>query len=323
MVDPKNSKAVRLKLFQLADDQQMVKPSAMLLGKNSLSILGHRIMNALLHHAVRRFQEDSQWFTIPTGELMESIGWGSSHNVPSVKKALDELSGIVLVWGELDGESDWGKSALLADIKWTKRKGLQFTFSQTVREILFASRFYVVFPDLPSLMRLNRNALILYENLVPFWKEGPKEVSLETLRAWFGYENRYKQTRDFVNKVIKLGVEEINAKTHFDMHFEVKGRYRSHQKLIFEVAQRSWPGETQAIMEEIITLGVQKELVEDAVYLLGPELFGELVDQVKERVQSVEGTDQAILKPANYLAGVLRKRMAERGGGVQLPLLFA
>jgi plasmid replication initiation protein len=73
----------------------------------------------------------------------------------------------------------------------------------------------------------------LFELILQFKKTGEREITLKKLREWFRIQEKYKDLRDVMRRIIKPSLKELNEKTTFKIEYKSVFKGRNVCSLIF------------------------------------------------------------------------------------------
>ena len=206
----------------LKDTQEVVKHSAAIQIQNNITLLQRRAWNVLLANAYDELptQETHQ---VKVAELMEKLEF-SSKNDEYLKGALKALVGCKVEWNVLDKDNkwEWGVTTLLAEAR-IKDGVCTYAYGPMLRERLHNPNIYARISLSMQNKFDSKHALALWELCLDFldkihnYGETPF-VPLERLRELMGIpETMYPQFKEFNRRVIKEPIEEVNAKTDFQI----------------------------------------------------------------------------------------------------------
>jgi len=209
----------------LKDTQEVVKHSAAIQIQNNITLLQRRAWNVLLANAYDELptQETHQ---VKVAELMEKLEF-SSKNDEYLKGALKALVGYKVEWNVLDKDNkwEWDVTTLLAEAR-IKDGVCTYAYGPMLRERLHNPNIYARISLSMQNKFDSKHALALWELCLDFldkihnYGETPF-VPLERLRELMGIpEMMYPQFKEFNRRVIKEPIEEVNAKTDFQITVE-------------------------------------------------------------------------------------------------------
>ena len=215
----------------LKDTQEVVKHSAAIQIQNNITLLQRRAWNVLLANAYDELptQETHQ---VKVAELMEKLEF-SSKNDEYLKGALKALVGCKVEWNVLDKDNkwEWGVTTLLAEAR-IKDGVCNYAYGPMLRERLHNPNIYARISLSMQNKFDSKHALALWELCLDFldkihnYGETPL-VPLERFRELMGIpETMYPQFKEFNRRVIKEPIEEVNAKTDFQITVEYQRRNR-------------------------------------------------------------------------------------------------
>ena len=209
----------------MKDTQEVVKHSAAIQIQNNITLLQRRAWNVLLANAYDELptQETHQ---VKVAELMEKLEF-TSKNDEYLKGALKALVGYKVEWNVLDKDNkwEWGVTTLLAEAR-IKDGVCTYAYGPMLRERLHNPNIYARISLSMQNKFDSKHALALWELCLDFldkihnYGETPF-VPLERLRELMGIpETMYPQFKEFNRRVIKEPIEEVNAKTDFQITVE-------------------------------------------------------------------------------------------------------
>jgi len=163
---------------------------------------------------------------VKVAELMAKLEF-SSKNDEYLKGALRALVGCKVEWNVLDKDNkwEWGVTTLLAEAR-IKDGVCTYAYGPMLRERLHNPNIYARISLSMQNKFDSKHALALWELCLDFldkihnYGETPF-VPLERLRELMGIpETMYPQFKEFNRRVIKEPIEEVNAKTDFQITVE-------------------------------------------------------------------------------------------------------
>jgi hypothetical protein len=209
----------------LIDTQEVVKHSAAIQIQNNITLLQRRAWNVLLANAYDELptQETHQ---VKVAELMEKLEF-SSKNDEYLKTALKALVGCKVEWNVLDKDNkwEWGVTTLLAEAR-IKDGVCTYAYGPMLRERLHNPNIYARISLSMQNKFDSKHALALWELCLDFLDKihnygETSYVPLRRLRELMGIpETMYPQFKEFNRRVIKEPIEEVNAKTDFQITVE-------------------------------------------------------------------------------------------------------
>src|SRR5262252_9605099 len=209
----------------LKDTQEVVKHSAAIHIQNNITLLQRRAWNVLLANAYDAlpFEEKHGIHVVDLTKKLEF----DSKNDEYLKEALEALVGCKVKWNVLDKDNkwEWGVTILLAYA--AIKDGLcTYSYSPPLRERLHNPNIYARISLSMQNKFDSKHALALWELCLDYldkihnYGETPF-VPLERLRELMGIpETMDPQFKEFNRRVIKEPIEEVNAKTDFQITVE-------------------------------------------------------------------------------------------------------
>ena len=73
----------------------------------------------------------------------------------------------------------------------------------------------------------------LFELILQFKRTGEREITLKKLRTWFRIEEKYKNFRDVIKRIIKPSLKELNDKTTFKIEYKSIKKGRNVCSILF------------------------------------------------------------------------------------------
>jgi hypothetical protein len=220
--------------------REVIKHSAAIQIQNHITLLQRRTWNALLYHAYSELptREEHQ---ITLQALARLVGY-DSHDMDYLKEASLAMLHCVLQWNILqkDGSTEWGATALLAQMK--IYKGMcTYAYSPELRRRLYNPSMYARL-DLDLQKRFeSKYTLALWELCTDYLGAGRDYgetpfITVEQCKKLLGvHEGMYPLYKLFNQRVLAPALTEINLLSDFRVTVEYKRHGRKVLALKFKI----------------------------------------------------------------------------------------
>jgi plasmid replication initiation protein len=227
------------------EKKEVIKHSAAVHIKNSVSVLQRRAWNVLLAYAYDSLP-DKEMHQIKVQDLRQTLDF-TSNNEDHLKQALENLCGCVVTWNTLhkDGKS-WNATALLSHA--TIKNGIcHYAYSSILREYLYNPRMYARISLSMQNKFSSKYSLALYELCVDYlnfrtgWGETPS-ISIPDLRTLMGLKDQdYPEFKKLNQKVIKPSVQELKKVSDLTVMVMYHRINRRIESVKFKVEKKKKP----------------------------------------------------------------------------------
>ena len=250
-----------------------------------LSLIQRKITNILLKNAESNISKDIE-HKISIVKITNAIGWNAKSS-EQLRNSLKSLVEIQIQWNilEQDRKFKWTASTLLSSVS-IKEGYVYYTYSQPLRKILFNPNIYAKL-DLSITQKFKHtNAIVVWE-FIQGEKPTKDENSFKT--RWLKYEEllklmflentlyQYRYT-DYINKVLKKVLSEINLKSGINVSYEVDSSRGKIELLRFVI-------EKKPMQEEIIFQNVEQTLLEKIIKIVQSK---KMAEQIKDGFNEIE-----------------------------------
>lgn len=146
----------------------------------------------------------------------------TDRNTAEIKKALKALRNktIEYKYYHSDNHYEWKVIGLIELPKFDTRGWVEFKVHKEIYEAILhlAQGFRQV--EFKQLMSFESTFAMRFYELVSNQNKPLHPYKIETLKAMFGVENNYKQTADFIKKVIDKAKKELDAKSPYTFEYK-------------------------------------------------------------------------------------------------------
>jgi plasmid replication initiation protein len=219
---------------------EVIKHSAAIQIQNNITLLQRRLWNGLLYNAYNELPTEEEHH-ITLQELANLIGY-DSHDMEYLKGASLAMMHCILQWNILnkDGSTEWGATALLAQIK-IHRGTCTYAYSPELRRRLHNPSMYARLDLNLQKQFESKYALALWELCSDYLGSGRQHgetplISVEQFRTLIGLrDGSYPQFMNFNQKVLKPAVAEINRVSDFRVTVDYLRQGRRVTALKFKI----------------------------------------------------------------------------------------
>ena len=288
----------------------LVKPTAAIHIRNTLTITQRKIANILLKEAFSTLDQDVI-HSISLTRLIKFLGWKEiSEANQLIRNSLKELNSHQIEWNifNKDKTHTWGVTTFLAHARISKGI-LEYSYSKPLREMLYQPNIFARL-DLEIQKNFsNKHALALWEYLSEHLCANKTKnallepLSLEQLRHFLGIQNSKAYSSFFLlnAKVLQPAVAEINQYSDLLVTCQYIKQKKKVIAIAFEVKKRSCPESiplkaksafgseviiNHSLFSEAEFLHLEKSLIEKHLKSYGHEKVATVLKKIKREIQA-------------------------------------
>ena len=223
-----------------AEDLVVVKDNQILNASYRLSLIEQRIVLGCIAR-VNSTEELSKndGFTVTISELQDLTTAGKkglTSMYTEAKKAVDRLYARSITLGE-----DGSKMRWVYAVKYNDSEGsISLSFSPSIIPYLSQLKGSFTKYKLEYVANFtSSHSIRIYELLVQWSSKGEREVEISELKEMLQLGNRYKRFNNFLERVVKPAIEDINTHSNLLVTYGIRkrGRTISHIQFKFDVKQ--------------------------------------------------------------------------------------
>jgi plasmid replication initiation protein len=224
-----------------AEDLVVVKDNQILNASYRLSLIEQRIVLGCIAR-VNSTEELSKndGFTVTISELQDLTTAGKkglTSMYTEAKKAVDRLYARSITLGE-----DGSKMRWVYAVKYNDSEGsISLSFSPSIIPYLSQLKGSFTKYKLEYVANFtSSHSIRIYELLVQWSSKGEREVEISELKEMLQLGNRYKRFNNFLERVVKPAIEDINTHSNLLVTYGIRkrGRTISHIQFKFDVKQQ-------------------------------------------------------------------------------------
>ena len=219
----------------MENNQVVVKDNKIIQASYRLTLVEQRlILAAIAQIDSTKELTEAHGFTIHVSDIRDLITSSSAYT--DVKRAVDQLYNRTIT---IDG--DGSERRWIYEKRYNKKQGsVTIFFSPTLIPYLSQLKSNFTKYRLEWVKRFSsQHSIRIYELLVQWQSKGKREVELDWLKGVLQLEDKYARTNNFLQRVIKPSVAEINEHSNLNVTFGVRksGRTITHIQFKFNLKQ--------------------------------------------------------------------------------------
>ena len=205
---------------------RLKKHAHVVLMHGRLSLVQHKISNALMMHAYHDLSKQAE-HTISVTDLCRVAGYTSTNHIP-LRKALRGLMSTIVEWGDpMDDEAPWDASTMLAHAG-TRDGVVTYAYSPFMRRKLHNPAVYAAINLTYSHRFGSAYTLRLYEICARYRRVG--STGWKSIQEWkelLGIEqDQYPAYKDLSKRVLRPAVQKVNKLSDLLLTIETQKRSR-------------------------------------------------------------------------------------------------
>ena len=226
------------------DKLVVVKGNSIIESSYSLTLVEKRILLGCISKidSTKSFSK-KDGFTIKVSEIKDLVTEKTSNNslYSEIRKGMDRLGERWLDLNELGTDK----------VRWIYRKkynqnegSVTLYFTDEVLPFLSELKGNFTKYKLQYVSKFNSvHSIRIYELLVQWLTKGSREVEVEQLKKMLGVEGKYTRSSNFIEKVIKPSLNDINVHSNLNATFGVRktGKRVTHIQFDFEIKTELLP----------------------------------------------------------------------------------
>lgn len=233
--------------IQVDKKNSIIVASKVIKGKQTMTLQTARMIRLIVSQVAMK-DTDLQTYTGNVVDLAKFLGIPKNDMYRDIRKLCANMMNSHIYLGTENPKSPWKMIHWVSTAEYDGEGNVTIKLSEEIKPYVLGLNEYFTRYKLGEILSLNSYyAIRLYEIILCELGErrhktvdkyiNAEEVTLtiETLRAYLGCENKLKKMNDFYKKAIKIAIDEINEKTGIYIMATYKKKGRKVESIAFTI----------------------------------------------------------------------------------------